>query len=149
MQIEDEIKQANFKDEYQKLAVNLLYTQAYFDTLFAQALKGYSITPEQFNVLRILKGSHPEPMAVKDIQERMINKMSNTSRLIEKLRAKGFVERIICEHDRRAVDITLTPLGLEQAEIYSKEIEPMNQHYKTLSVEEAKQLNELLNKLRG
>ncbi len=149
MQIEDEIKQASFKDEHQKLAVNLIYTQACFDTLFSQALKGYSITPEQFNVLRILKGSYPKPMAVKDVQERMINKMSNTSRLIEKLRSKGFLERIACEYDRRAVDVTLTPLGLEQLETYNKEIEPIYQHYKTLSVEEAKQLNNLLDKLRG
>ena len=131
------------------LLLNLLYTQAHFDVLFAQALKGFSITPEQFNILHILKGSHPKPMAVKDIQERMINKMSNTSRLIEKLRVKGFLERIACEHDRRAVDVTLTQLGLEQLEVYNKEIKPMNQHYKTLSVEEAKQLNSLLDKLRG
>ncbi len=149
MQIEYEIKQANFKDEYQKLAVNLLYTQVYFDALFTKALKSFSITPEQFNVLRILKGSHPKPLAVKDIQERMINKMSNTSRLIEKLKQRGFLERIVCENDRRAVDITLTSLGLEQLEIYNKEIELMNQHYKTLSVEEAKQLNGLLDKLRS
>lgn len=149
MRIEDEIRQEEFDSEYQKLAINLLYTNNYFDTFFAQALKSYDITPEQFNVLRILRGSHPKPMAVKDIQTRMLNKMSNTSRLIDKLKQKNFVERVECSHDRRAVDITLTAVGLEELEVLNQEVETLHDHYKTLSNTEAKQLNALLDKLRG
>ena len=149
MRIEDEIKQEQFDSEYQKLAINLLYTNAHFHAIHAQSLKHFDITPEQYNVLRILKGSHPKPMGVKDIQSRMLNKMSNTSRLIDKLKQKAYVERVECEHDRRAVDITLTPLGLDQLEILNQEVEVLNDHYKTLSMTEATQLNELLDKLRG
>jgi len=149
MRIEDEIKQARFKNEYEKLGINLAFTQAHLNNLFMQAFKGIKTTQEQFNVLRILQGSHPKPMGVKDIQSRMINKMSNTSRLIDKLKDNGYVERVECEHDRRAVDISLTKAGLEHTAVLSEKIEPLHKSLQTLSQAEAEQLNSLLNKLRG
>ncbi|UCH25848.1 MAG: MarR family transcriptional regulator [Trueperaceae bacterium] len=149
MRIEDEIKQATFENEYQKLAVNLLYTQKRFETLFEQALAPYSISPEQFNVLRILKGKHPKPMGIKDIQERMLNKMSNTSRLVEKLKQKGLVERIACERDRRAVDVTLTPEGIEHLTVLNEVAATNHRRFASLSEKEAQTLNHLLDKLRG
>lgn len=149
MRIEDEIKQAKFKSEFEKLAINLAFTHAHFENQFAQAVKTMNTTPEQYNVLRILKGQHPKPISVKDIQSRMISKMSNTSRLIDKLKDKGFVKRVECEHDRRAVDINLTPEGIEHLDLLSKTIEPMQRGYQALSETEAKQVNELLDKLRS
>ena len=149
MRLEEEIKQTAFADEYQKLAVNLIYTQSHFATLLDRALQEYGISPEQFNVLRILRGQHPRPMAVKDIQERMLNRMSNTSRLVEKLRHKGLVERVACRHDRRAVDISLTPEGLRRLEVLNQVVADLHQRYRTLSEEEARRLNRLLDKLRG
>ena len=149
MRIEDEIRQAEFDSEYQKLAVNLIFTQHHFATLFDQALNAYGVSPEQFNVLRILKGRHPKPMAVKDIQERMLNRMSNTSRLVEKLRQKGLVERVACARDRRAVDITLTPEGVAQLRVLNRVVARVQQAYQTLTEKEAATLNRLLDKLRG
>lgn len=149
MRLEDEIRQPRFQSEYQKLAVNLLYTHARFEAMYKQALKPFDITPEQYNVLRILKGSHPRPMGVKDIQERMLTPTSNTSRLIDKLKQKRYVERAECEHDRRAVDVTLTPRGLERLRALTAEVERVHERYQTLSTAEAQLLNSLLDKLRG
>jgi DNA-binding MarR family transcriptional regulator len=149
MRIEDEIKQTAFENEYQKLFVNLLYTQKHFETLFEQALQPYGVSPEQFNVLRILKGKHPKPMGVKDIQERMLNKMSNTSRLVEKLKQKSLVERVACERDRRSVDVTLTQKGLEQLAVLNEVVAANHRRFNALSEEEAQMLNHLLDKLRG
>ena len=149
MRIEDEIKQSHFASEYHKLTVNLLFTSVYFENLYSKIIKPFNITQEQFNVLRILKGQHPEPMGIKDIQSRMINKMSNTSRLIDKLKEKNFVERVACEQDRRAVDITLTEGGLKQLEAINKDMRVLKKEYQTLSEDEARQLNLLLDKLRG
>ena len=149
MRIEDEIKQAKFKSEFEKLAINLAFTHVHFENQFAQVVKTMNTTPEQYNVLRILKGQHPKPISVKDIQSRMISKMSNTSRLIDKLEEKGFVKRVECKNDRRAVDINLTPEGIEHLAVVTKAIEPMQKGYKTLSETEAKQVNDLLDKLRG
>ena len=149
MHIADEIQQGEFESEFQKLAINLLYTNSYFDTIYAQRLKPFNISPEQYNVMRILKGHYPKPMGVKAIQARMLNKMSNTSRLIDKLKQKNLVERVESSHDRRAVDITLTPSGLEQLDSLTKEIEGVYDQYKSLSETEAQHLNMLLDKLRG
>lgn len=149
MRIEDEIKQEHFESEYHKLGINLLYTQTYFDNILAQAFKPFKTTSEQYNVLRILKGQHPNPMSVKDIQSRMINKMFNTSRLIDKLKQNNFVQRVECEYDRRAVDVSLTKEGLKHLSILTEKLEPYRTHYEILSEKEAKQLNRLLDKLRG
>ncbi len=149
MRLEDAIQQRAFADEYEKLAVNLFYTHNQFAALFEQTLQPYDISPEQYNVLRILRGKHPSPMALKEIQARMLNKMSNTSRLVEKLRRKGLVERLACASDRRAVDITLTAAGLEQLELLDGVVGDIRYNYQTLDPDEAKHLNELLDKLRG
>ena len=149
MRIEDGIRQLAFEDEFHKLAVNLLYTQAHFDALFGQALQDYGLSPEQFNVLHILKGKRPEPMALKDIQERMLNRMSNTSRLVEKLHRKGLVRRVACARDRRAVDITLTDDGEALLTVLNRVVATFQQRYRTLSEDEAQRLNQLLDRLRG
>ncbi|MEX2511435.1 MAG: MarR family transcriptional regulator [Cyclobacteriaceae bacterium] len=149
MKIEDEIKQKPFKDNYTKAIVNLLYTHSYLVTAQSRIFKPYDLSPEQYNVLRILRGQHPDPTTVSSIQERMLNKMSNASRLVEKLKQKGMVGRKECIHDRRQVDITITQVGLEILEQLDDEIQTFNKSILNLDENEVSQLNDLLDKLRG
>ena len=115
-----------------------------------EALKPFNISWQQFNILRILRGRNPKPATVKLLSERMIDKMSNASRLVEKLRNKGLVERTACEEDRRQVNIVITPAGLELIAKASEAIEVNISHIlQTISPKEAKQLNGLLDKIRG
>ncbi|NHE57663.1 MarR family winged helix-turn-helix transcriptional regulator [Cyclobacterium plantarum] len=149
MKIEEEIRQKPFKDVYTKAMVNLLYTHSYLVSRQSRLFKPYGLSPEQYNVLRILRGKHPDPTTVSSIQDRMLNKMSNASRLVEKLKQKGMVERKECAEDRRQVDITITDKGLETLSRLENEVKLFNKDSIQLSEEEAIQLNGLLDKLRG
>lgn len=147
--IEDEIQQKVFKDPYNKAVVNLLYTHSYLVTCQNGLFKPYGISPEQYNVLRILRGQNGVPTTVSSIQDRMLNKMSNASRLIEKLKLKGYVRRTECPNDRRQVDVLITDEGLKiLAELQTK-VEEGNWKFVNLDKEEVNQLNDLLDKLRG
>ncbi|EAZ81222.1 MarR family winged helix-turn-helix transcriptional regulator [Algoriphagus machipongonensis] len=147
--IEDEIQQKVFKDPYNKAVVNLLYTHSYLVTCQNGLFKPYGISPEQYNVLRILRGQNGVPTTVSSIQDRMLNKMSNASRLIEKLKLKGYVRRTECPNDRRQVDVLITEEGLKiLAELQTK-VEEGNWKFVNLDKEEVNQLNDLLDKLRG
>lgn len=149
MRIEDEIQQFNFKNIYQKLHINVLFTASWINQQSNQQLKTYNITWQQFNILRILRGSHPKPATVKLLSERMIDKMSNASRLVEKLRQKGLVERTECPMDRRQVDIKLTDKGLLLINEASETMESINAaQMNSLSEQEADFLNQLLDKMR-
>src|SRR4051812_44694265 len=108
MRLEEEIKQSKFKSEYHKVGVNIIYTANWLSHQHTKQCKEYDITPEQFNILRILRGQHPKPATVNLMIERMLNKMSNVSRLVEKLRKKGLVDRLTCKEDRRACDVLIT-----------------------------------------
>ena len=148
MRLEDEIKQSKFKNEYHKLGVNIIYTANWLSHHHSRHCKQYDITSEQFNILRILRGQHPKAATVNLLIERMLNKMSNASRLVEKLRKKGFVERQINEADRRACDVMITKKGLgllSELDIAEKEWNTMISH---LSEREARTINNLLDKLR-
>ena len=150
MKIEEEIKQRKFKDPYQKAAINILFTASWMNSLNAEALKPFNISIQQFNILRILKGMHPEPVTVKLLTERMIDKMSNASRLVDKLNAKKYVERKACPLDRRRVDIKITELGLKTVNEASKALESgINQKMKEITEKEAGQLSDLLDRIRG
>jgi DNA-binding MarR family transcriptional regulator len=150
MKLEEEIKQSKFKDEYHKLGVNIIYSASWMSTLHLHTLKIFNISVQQFNILRILKGRHPEPATVKLLTERMIDKMSNASRLVEKLKQKGLVERTSCPEDRRRVDIAITEKGTKIIEQASKILESeMEKSLSVLNKKEAKQLNDLLDKMRG
>lgn len=149
MKIEDEIRQKPFKDAYNKAVVNLLYTHSYLITQQSKIFKPHELSPEQYNVLRILRGKHPEPITVSSIQDRMLNKMSNASRLVEKLKIKKMVERKECAKDRRQVDITITEKGLEILKRLEEEVKKFNKDILHLSKSEVMQLNDLLDKLRG
>src|SRR6476660_6745452 len=123
MKLEEEIKQRKFNTEHEKLYVNVLFTAGYFESLAIQRFKVYGISLQQYNVLRILRGSNPKALMLADIASRMIDKNSNATRLVEKLRLKGFVEREICQNNRRQVDIHITQKGLDLLE----EIAPVSE----------------------
>jgi len=149
VKIEEAIKQKAFKDEYQKLAVNLMFTEGWLAGMQNQFLKDYDLSIQQFNILRILRGSKGAPMAMQDISERMIDRMSNCSRLVEKLRLKNMLQRRECLEDRRQVDILITPKGLDVLAELDKSMKHMNKHLHALNETEAQTLNNLLDKLRG
>ena len=149
MKIEEEIKQGKFQSEYHKLAINLTFTANWLTRKVTQGLKPYKLTPQQFNVLRILRGQHPNPASINLITERMIDKMSNASRLVDKLLAKALVERTTCPLDRRQVDVKMTKKGLELLEKIDNESKNWDDNLKTLSKKEAQELNALLDILRS
>ena len=149
MKLEKEINQTVFKSEYQKAQINVLVTSAWINQNTNKALKKFNISWQQFNILRILRGRHPEPASVKLLAERMIDKMSNASRLVEKLKLKNLVERKACPEDRRKVDILITEEGLALIEEASTIIEQQaNDLEKNLTKEEATLLSDLLDKMR-
>jgi DNA-binding MarR family transcriptional regulator len=149
MKIEDEIKQKKFLNEYHKANINILFTASWLNTNNAQLFKGYGISPQQFNILRILRGQHPSPAPLKLLTERMIDKMSNTSRLVDKLYLKQLVDRRTCSDNRRQVDIILTEKGMVLVNEISNEIEKMSKSKQPITNEEAKELNRILDKMRG
>jgi DNA-binding MarR family transcriptional regulator len=149
MRIEEAIKQKEFKDPYNKVVVNLLFTQSHIVSKQSSLFKPFGLSPEQYNVLRILRGQNGNPITVSSIQDRMLNKMSNASRLVEKLKLKNLVLREECPTDRRQVDILITDKGLEVLERLEAAIYNLNRELVQLSEEEVEQLNFLLDKLRG
>ncbi|OGU17637.1 MAG: transcriptional regulator [Ignavibacteria bacterium GWB2_35_12] len=147
MRLEDEIMQKKFKSEHHKLLVNIIYTGNWVNAGSIKFLKQFGISPQQYNLMRILRGRHPETASVTLLTERMLDKMSNASRLVEKLKKKGLVERIECPDDRRKVEVSINDKGLELLKkIDGYEYE---KNFKNLSAAEAKQLNKLLDKFRG
>jgi DNA-binding MarR family transcriptional regulator len=149
MEIGKEIKQAKFKNEHQKMLINLLFTSNWLSAKHACNLKPYGISSQQFNLLRILRGQHPKPATVNLLIDRMLDKNSNASRLVEKLRVKKLVERATCEEDRRAVNVIITQKGLDLLAEIDKEETSFLKELKNLSEKEAEQVNLLLDKLRG
>lgn len=149
MKIEDAIQQREFKDPYNKLVVNLLYTHSYLVTSQNWLFKPHDISPEQYNVLRILRGQNGVPTTVSSIQDRMLNKMSNASRLVEKLKTKELVKREECPNDRRQVDVIITEKGLELLNLLQTQVENGNKNFVHLDLVEVNQLNDLLDKMRG
>ncbi len=150
MSIETDIKQKSvFKSPYERLAVNLMFTNNWLCDQQMQALKPFGITLQQYNVLRILRGQHPNPVKVADITERMLDKMSNASRLVDKLLAKEFVQRTECPNDRRAVDVVITEKGLDLLKKLEKVQGDWQKSLHTLTVEEVNLVSQLLDKLRS
>jgi DNA-binding MarR family transcriptional regulator len=147
--IEEAIKQKSFKDPYNKLVVNLLYTNSYIVNSQQVLFKPHGMSPEQYNVLRILRGQNGVPTTVSSIQDRMLNKMSNASRLVEKLKLKGLLKREECPNDRRQVDILITESGLNLLNEVQLEVEMANKQFVNLDLAEVTLLNDLLDKMRG
>jgi DNA-binding MarR family transcriptional regulator len=149
LKIEDEIQQKKFKDDYQKLVVNLLYTSNWMNAHFESFFKGTGITLQQYNVLRILRGQYPNPSSVKLIRERMLDRMSDASRIVDKLVQKKLVIRKQCSNDRRSVDVVISESGLTLLQSLEVLDEKSKELLKFLSKTEISTLNSLLDKLRS
>lgn len=148
MELEKEIAQKVFKSEQQKAMINLIFTYHWANNLMRQDFINYDITPQQFNILRILRGQFPNPSTINLLKERMLDKMCDASRMVDRLKQKDLIERCISKKDRRSVDIVISQKGLDLLSKIDKELDE-NKHMERLSIEEAKILNSLLDKLRG
>lgn len=149
MELEKEIKQTTFSSVYHKMALNILFTAHWMEYQNASFLKSWGITPQQYNILRILRGQYPKPASVNLLIERMLDKMSNASRLVEKLRVKRLVVRQECAEDRRQVDVIITEQGLELLKEIDGKMNEQQKFNQMLTESEAVELSRLLEKLRG
>jgi DNA-binding MarR family transcriptional regulator len=150
MKLEEEIKQTKpFKSELQKLVLNISVTSSWLNSIFVEKLKPYDISPPQYNVLRILKGKHPEGYCNQDITQRMIDKSSNATRIVDKLVTKKLANRTEDKFDRRSVNIKITDKGLKLLAEIEKTPFSNNTSLKDFNEEKAKLMNEWLDELRG
>ena len=148
MAIEQEIQQPKFKTEHQRALVNLLFTYGWSIERIKQLVTCEGITHQQYNILRILRGSLPKPLSTLQIRERMLDKMSDTSRIVDRLVVKGLAKKTLCKKDRRLVDVTITEKGKKLLEKLDGRQPEMDNIFGNLNVNEAAQLNTLLNKIR-
>ncbi|HEX2898915.1 MAG TPA: MarR family transcriptional regulator [Bacteroidia bacterium] len=148
MRLEDELKTKCFQSEELKATLNVMFTASWLHARISCNLKCFGLSHEQFNVLRILKGQHPKPVAQKDILHRMIDRSSNLTRILAKLKGKNLVLVEKSESDRREYEIQLTPAGLELLDAIAASHEMAPNKVIGLTVSEAFHLNALLDKLR-
>ena len=147
MGIEQDIQQPNFRNEFQKMGINLLFTANWLNEQIGKILSEEGVTQQQYNILRILRGS-ATPLSTLKIRERMLDKMSDTSRIVDRLIAKELVLKNTCEKDKRLVDITLSPKGLglvDQLDQYNERIDAL---LKGINESEAQMMNQILDKIR-
>jgi DNA-binding MarR family transcriptional regulator len=147
MGIEKDIQQTNFRNEFQKMSINIIYTANWLNEKMGQILATEDITQQQFNILRILRGSEC-PLSTLKIRERMLDKMSDTSRIVDRLIVKGLVEKTACVKDKRLVDITVAKKGLQLLEKLDALNESIDSILKGVSEKEATTMNQILDKLR-
>jgi len=148
MNLENEI-QSKFESEYQKVVVNLVYTYNWMTSILKERLDKHHITLQQFNILRILRGQYPKPATVNLLKERMLDKMSDASRIVDRLVQKELVTRSVNQKDRRAVDIIISEKGLEILKNLDPVITPEDVLKANIAEEDVVVLNGLLDKLRG
>jgi len=149
MELQKEIKTSRFESVFQQAVVNVFYTYSWCTEQMKQIVAPYEITTQQFNVLRILRGQHPRPTTINLIKSRMVDKMSDASRIVDRLVQKGLVEKEINTTDKRAVDIRISRKGLALLKKMDEEVDLSAMVSSNLTEEEALQLNLLLDKLRG
>jgi DNA-binding MarR family transcriptional regulator len=148
MSIEKDIQQSKFRNEYHKTVVNLIFTYNWITEKTKQFFEKGDITSQQYNILRILRGAG-KPLSTLQIRQRMLDKMSDTSRIVDRLVKKELVQKVICKTDRRLVDVTITDTGLQLLDKLDSYNEQMDAMLESLSEEEAKMLNNLLDKIRN
>ena len=148
MKLQEALKTDRFRNEIHKASLNILYTAYWMKSHLSSVFKEHGITEEQFNVMRILKGKHPEAMCVRDIASRMIEKNSNVPRIIDRLVIKKLVKRATSKEDKRETLITLTDKGITHLASASETVEKRSNEILSLTESEATQLHELLEKLR-
>jgi DNA-binding MarR family transcriptional regulator len=148
MRIDKEIKQATFRNNQNKAMVNIMFTHAWMVDHIKSFVKSENITPQQYNILRILRGAG-EPLSTLQLRERMLDKMSDTSRIVERMVSKNLVQKAVSEKDKRMVDVIITPQGSELLENLDRRNEELDAVVNHLSDEELETLNNLLDKLRN
>jgi len=149
MSIDKDIHQGKFKNQYHKATVNILYTYGWLMEQIKQVLADADITPQQFNILRILRGSYPNPLSTLQIRERMLDKMSDTSRIVDRLIVKDLVKKTISQTDRRLVDVVISLRGRRLLEKLDARQDELDGILKNLSDSEASDLSKLLDKIRN
>ena len=142
--MENAIKSTRFRSNRQKAGLNILYTAWWLKTVVASELKKYGITNEQYNVMRVLKGKHPEQMCIRDIASRLIEKSSNVPRIMDKLEQKKMIKRETSAQDKRETVVLLTTVGLHILDIATHDIDKVLDEIIVISEEQAKDLNGLL-----
>jgi DNA-binding MarR family transcriptional regulator len=149
MRIDEEIQSTKFEDNYQKAVINIAYTDGWLNNIFRVHFEKYNLTHQQFNILRILRGQYPKPATVNLLKERMIDKMSDASRIVDRLVQKELVSRCTNTKDRRAVDVRISEKGLDILSKMDNEFKTKDFLKKNLTPHEAGILSDLLDKLRG
>jgi DNA-binding MarR family transcriptional regulator len=147
MKIEDAIKQKKFRDPFQKAVINLIYTSNWVQSRNHDHFKAHGITPQQFNILRILKGQHPKSINATEIKSRMLDKNSDVSRILDRLVLKDLIIRNVCPKDKRAFDVNISEQGLQLLKTLDKTV-AQSEKLISLSEEEATLLSNLLDKCR-
>lgn len=148
MSIEKDIQQPKFRNEYHKTVVNLIFTYNWITEKTKQFFEKGDITSQQYNILRILRGAG-KPLSTLQIRQRMLDKMSDTSRIVDRLVKKELVQKVICKTDRRLVDVTITDTGMQLLDRLDSYNEQMDAMLGNLTEEDAKLLNQLLDKIRS
>ena len=148
MSIENEIKQPNFKNERQKSVINLIYTYNWVTEKIKVHLDKYDITSQQFNILRILRGAGV-PLSTLQIRQRMLDKMSDTSRIVDRMVRKNLVTKTISSVDKRLVDVEISDSGKKLLDKLDERQDEMDAVLENISIEEAQTLNLLLDKIRN
>ncbi|MFN5423436.1 MAG: MarR family winged helix-turn-helix transcriptional regulator [bacterium] len=148
MGIENEIQQFRFTGENQKALINLMYTYHWVTERLKTILSENDITLQQYNILRILRGSDPKPLSTLNIRERMLDKMSDTSRIVDRLMLKGLVDKKNSKADKRLVDVSITEEGKKLLEDIDKKDDAMTGIIGNLNQDELMKLNQILDKLR-
>jgi DNA-binding MarR family transcriptional regulator len=149
MRLEDEIKQERFENEAQKLLINILYTGICIQSFNYHVLKPFSLTPQQYNILRILRGQYPNSANINTLIDRMMDKMSNASRLVDKLLEKKLVKKTINPQDKRQASVAITQKGLDLLSELDVIVKKNNTLSNFISDEEAKICNQILDKARN
>ena len=148
MSIEEDISQPKFRNEFQKGVINLIYTYNWMNEKMKALFDKEKITAQQFNILRILRGAG-KPLSTLQIRQRMLDKMSDTSRIVDRLIVKGLVSKTVCPDDKRLVDVSISDKGMKLLEKMDKYENDMDAVFGNLSIAEAKTLNNLLDKIRS
>ena len=146
--LEEAILQKSFKDEWVKASLNIMYTGGWLRSLTADFLKPYELTAQQYNVLRILRGQHPHGITTLEIRRRLLDKMSDTSRMVDRLERDGWVSKTRDPDDKRLVSVRISARGLEVLSSIDFKLEAMHRCMHRLDQAEATELNRLLEKVR-
>ena len=148
MGIEKEIQQEKFRNTRQKAMLNILFTNGWIAEKIKNILAPEDITAQQYNILRILRGSFPQPLSTLQIRERMLDRMSDTSRIVDRLVAKQLVKKVVCAKDRRLVDVTITEKGQNLLKKLDVTVIRIDDIVSGINEKEAETLSKLLDKLR-